>query len=424
MQKKLIALAVAGLVSGGAFAQSNVSIYGVVDVGIEHGNSGYGSQTRIQSGQSAGNRLGFRGEEALGNGLTAYFNLEQGFLLDDGQTSSNGSLTQGSGATTNGFASPTSARTNSGANVAQTNAGQYTFNRLAIAGLKGSWGSVQIGRQYSPTFAVRAAVDSSGLGTAASMATTNPGTVDRLDNAILYMSPNMGGFTVGLGYTSGSENNSNTTVTGIGCTNAGTAAATDMCNKDSGKGWGALASYANGPVYVGLAHHRVNGNGWTAAAGLLGQTDNQTVRQWQLGGTYAFSAAKLHLLWGSNKASGGGLTHPTNGDRGADAVGWAMGVTMPMGAHKFIVNYGQQNGKLTSDLDFKFFGVHYEYALSKRTNFYAAYAKVSNDDRAGNAGAGTPAGSALGTGLIVNNAAGNAGNYDPNALQFGMRHSF
>lgn len=425
MQKKLIALAVAGLVSGGAFAQSNVTIYGIVDVGVESGNSGYGSKLRVQSGQSAGNRIGFRGEENLGNGITAFFNLEQGFLLDNGQGSSNGSLTQGSGAASAGGA--TFASGNSGMNVAQTNSGSYVFNRLAIAGIKGSFGTVQIGRQYSPTFAVRAAVDTSALGTAASMATSNPGTVDRLDNAVMYMSPNMSGFMVGVGYTSGTENNTNANVFGAACSNAATAAAGDLCNDKSGRGWGLLGTYANGPVYVGLAHHRVRTAATPAAAVALGGGDVPDARQWQLGATYDFGVAKLAGLWGSHKVTISGMVHPFNGDLANDARGWALGVSVPMGAHKFIVNLGAQNDKLVADKDFKFYGVGYEYAMSKRTNLYAAYARVNNDDRAAGGGAGTVAGSALATGLMVTNpiaAGGSLGNYDPSALQFGMKHSF
>ncbi|MEI7432128.1 MAG: porin, partial [Betaproteobacteria bacterium] len=87
MQKKIIALAVAGLVSGVAFAQSNVTVYGIADVGVEVANAGNGTQFRVQSGQSAGSRIGFKGEEALGNGLKAEFVLEAGVNLDTGAIS-------------------------------------------------------------------------------------------------------------------------------------------------------------------------------------------------------------------------------------------------------------------------------------------------------------------------------------------------
>ena len=56
MQKKIIALAVAGLVSGAAFAQSNVTVYGVVDAYYGHFSSGSSNQTinAINSGGLSG----------------------------------------------------------------------------------------------------------------------------------------------------------------------------------------------------------------------------------------------------------------------------------------------------------------------------------------------------------------------------------
>lgn len=81
--KKFIVLAVAGLVSGGAFAQSNVTIYGIMDASV-FGWSGNGeSSTGISSSNYSTSRLGFKGEEALGNGLKAIFNLETQLTLDD-----------------------------------------------------------------------------------------------------------------------------------------------------------------------------------------------------------------------------------------------------------------------------------------------------------------------------------------------------
>ncbi|MBK8118055.1 MAG: porin [Sulfuritalea sp.] len=77
MQKKVIALAVAGLVSGSAFAQSNVTIYGLVDVGVTYVTAdGKNSGWAIDNGLLSGSRLGFKGQEDLGNGLKAIFTLE------------------------------------------------------------------------------------------------------------------------------------------------------------------------------------------------------------------------------------------------------------------------------------------------------------------------------------------------------------
>ena len=79
MQKKIIALAVAGLVSGAAFAQSNVTISGIADVGFQQSskseNSGTKSQSAINDGGQDASRVTFSGKEDLGNGLSAIFAL-------------------------------------------------------------------------------------------------------------------------------------------------------------------------------------------------------------------------------------------------------------------------------------------------------------------------------------------------------------
>ena len=82
MQKKIIALAVAGLVSGVAFAQSNVTIYGVADANYYYASGDNLSRTGVDSGGLNGSRIGFKGEEALGNGLKAIFTMEYGTTID------------------------------------------------------------------------------------------------------------------------------------------------------------------------------------------------------------------------------------------------------------------------------------------------------------------------------------------------------
>ena len=130
MQKKLIALAIAGLASGAAFAQNNVTIYGVADVGVEVGNYGDGAKFRVQSGQSAGSRLGFKGEEALGNGLSAIWTAEMGIAFDNGQLTSHTTNTASSATT--GSSSVNGA--NGGTNVQNTSSS--IFQRQVFAGLK------------------------------------------------------------------------------------------------------------------------------------------------------------------------------------------------------------------------------------------------------------------------------------------------
>jgi predicted porin len=127
MQKKLIALAVASLASGAALAQTNVTIYGVVDAGYVYssGSAGPGMGTNtfsgIASGIAAGPRLGFKGEEALGNGLKACIHARVRLNPD---------LTAASVTTADG----------------SLNA------RQQFVGLASKLGTVALGRQYAPGF--------------------------------------------------------------------------------------------------------------------------------------------------------------------------------------------------------------------------------------------------------------------------------
>src|SRR5678815_3054784 len=97
MKKNLIALAVFGAFSGAALAQSNVTLYGIIDVGYRYSDpdaSNVSSTKGIDSGIQSGNRWGIRGSEALSPTLNAVFTIEGGFGLDTG------TLSQGSAACT------------------------------------------------------------------------------------------------------------------------------------------------------------------------------------------------------------------------------------------------------------------------------------------------------------------------------------
>src|ERR1700761_2499534 len=83
MKKSLLALAVLTAVTGAASAQSSVTLYGKVDLGLvlDSGNAG-GKSVRISSGVTGGSRLGFKGVEDLGGGMKASFQLETGYCAD------------------------------------------------------------------------------------------------------------------------------------------------------------------------------------------------------------------------------------------------------------------------------------------------------------------------------------------------------
>lgn len=118
---RVVALA-AGLLSASAFAQSSVTLYGVLDTGIEyvsHANAAGDHVIRMPgiTGELP-SRWGIRGAEDLGGGLKAVFILESGFNLRGGDSGQGGRL----------------------------------FGRQALVGLEGPWGSLTFGRQYTMSY--------------------------------------------------------------------------------------------------------------------------------------------------------------------------------------------------------------------------------------------------------------------------------
>lgn len=83
MKKTMLALML-GASAGAAVAQSNVTVYGIVDVALVRESGGTASSTKLTSGVEAGSRLGFKGSEDLGGGVSAIFLLENGFQADTG----------------------------------------------------------------------------------------------------------------------------------------------------------------------------------------------------------------------------------------------------------------------------------------------------------------------------------------------------
>src|ERR1700733_12822529 len=116
MGKIGFALLSIGIISSHAYAQSSVTLYGIIPSGIAYVSNESGhSNVRVISGSQQGPRIGFRGSEDLGNGLSAIFELENGFNSQTGVLSQGGRL----------------------------------FGRQAYVGLSSAhWGSVMFGRQY------------------------------------------------------------------------------------------------------------------------------------------------------------------------------------------------------------------------------------------------------------------------------------
>lgn len=123
--KHVLAAAALTALSGAAFAQAQVTLFGIVDAGMltQSKSRAGGSLTRMETSGLRQSVWGLKGKEDLGNGLTAFFNLESHFDMDTGALHGTGD-TAGSGT--------------------------ILFRRQANLGLSGDWGSITLGRQYGP----------------------------------------------------------------------------------------------------------------------------------------------------------------------------------------------------------------------------------------------------------------------------------
>lgn len=202
MKKTLVAAATL-IAATGAFAQSSVTLYGVVDASLEN-VKGADSVTRVSSSNYASSRLGFRGVEDLGSGLKAKFVLESAINVDTGE-----------------------------------NGGKATrfFDRAAWLGLEGAYGELRLGRIDSSIGLL--AGNSAILGAQAyddlKIADTFAGSkYRRVDNAITYVLPTLAaGLSAQVQYS--------TQVSG-----------SELADTDEGKAFGLNVQYAAGPFGAGL----------------------------------------------------------------------------------------------------------------------------------------------------------------------------
>lgn len=213
MKKSLLALAVAAAVSPAAFAQTNVTLYGIADVGISADRTGVNGQDtaiRVNSGYMSTSRFGITGSEDLGAGLKGIFTLELGFGGDTG------GFTQYRGNPGSPTASPQGAATQAGTTNQFGTTIAAGFNRRSFVGLQSGFGTIALGRDYTPFFWAQLATDNLGYGlygnllNSTALSGTGSELFSRVSNAIFYTSPKFAGLTVRAMASAGSESfNSN-----------------------------------------------------------------------------------------------------------------------------------------------------------------------------------------------------------------------
>ena len=362
--KKTLSLLFSAAATCTAFAQSSVTLYGLMDLSVGASNVGQGttlpsgtvptakgvSIKRMDSGLVFGSRLGFRGQEDLGAGLRA------NFLMEMGINATNGTFNQGG----------------------------LAFGRQIFVGLGGSNWTLTAGRQYTPMDLQIASSEPLGGGywgniTGEALAayesigsTAGNGTFQlaaRADNSLL-LSMKTGELTFNV---MGALGN--------------TAAATP----GYGRFFNAGVTYASGPLRADVSFVRMRQNIEQVKVGAASEWMNQ----WLVGGSYDFGAAKLYagaFEFNGPKNRANLSTVATLGAVGANGQAFAwdknrlvwIGTAVPLGggtlkaqvARETYPYVGAASGTST------ILGLAYDYPLSKRTVPYISYGQVTNDSRA------------------------------------------
>ena len=293
----------------GVLAQSTVTVYGRVDMGVSKENDGESflpggihgvnpltmavtpANDNWQVRQGSGSRLGLRGSEDLGGGLKANFNFEHRFNPDTGASTS-----------------------------------ATDFWRQSWVGLSGGFGELRLGRDYTPIYQVGLASDPWGYSNIAQVGSVHlqGGTALRQNNQIQYISPKLSGFQV--------------------------RAAIAPTETDNQKNYYSFAgTYGSGPLYLGLAY----------AHNQRAESAEKTA-SWILAGAYDFGFARFNAAYSAHEVTGLKSRNIT------------VGATVPVGTGRVLAALSHlRDGEDGVDLKTTTLGLGYEHPLSKRTTLYA-----------------------------------------------------
>lgn len=313
----LLSMAALTGLAAGAHAESEVTLYGLIDLGYMYDHvDGKGTSQSIDSGNVSGSRWGIKGVEDLGNGLKAIFQLESGFNADNGTSGQSGRL----------------------------------FGRWAYVGLQSpTLGEIRLGRQWvlgrewggvATPFSI--AWSRSGMGTTFGYNDGDFGSSGIADNMVMWRSSKLHGFEAAVGYSFqvngdqefGTGNNNRVVTAGI--------------------------RYRRGPLRVALTydHLYVDRRKVSGQANPAGDTTN-----WQLGASYDFEVVRIHA--GAGRISDANKGPAKNVDKD---YAWTAGVRVPIGPGALLASWQQ-----TTNSKIKVYAVGYEYDLSKRTDLYAFF---------------------------------------------------
>lgn len=364
MQKKLIAAAVAGVLAAPlvAQAQSTVQIYGVAEWEYGYLDQGNG-RPKVDYNEVTGSYLGFKGEESLGGGLSAWFQCET--TMDIRAFDQTG-----------------------------------LCSRNSALGFKGAFGNIWGGRWHTP-FSRMYGIGAVGVeetgnlgfsrihGGSASASISEQGTGDagplnrqsfrRRETCLTtYETPNFGGFMVGFAFSCG-----NAASDGIG---AGGATSNGVNKKP--RVWSTAATYRQGPLGLGIGYERhVNVGVFNGVAGVDPELDD---RAWGAVGRYTFGPVLLGVTYMDRKLERTATqtvknrTWTIGGEwtiAGPHALHFAYGDTSDSKGNSTAAVGGTTGGfeAVGPDTGYKAFTLAYQYSFSKRTTAKIGWVRYDND---------------------------------------------
>jgi predicted porin len=362
MKKSLIALAVMAA-AGAASAQSSVTLFGIVDLSFRHvKGDGNGKQSLLARDGYNSSRLGFRGTEDLGGGMSASFWLEAGVNPDSGAGDATNLNNQASGLNPTVGGVPTAGATA----VRAAGTQGLTFNRRSTVSLAGGWGELRLGRDYAPHFwnwtifdpfgtqgvgSATNLINGAAQGTSFNSAGGIP-TLVRASNSVGYFLPaNLGGFYGQVMYAMG-ENADN-------CVAQVAPAATGCGGPDGdGRHLGARLGFGSGPFNVAA--------GW-------GRTDYAAgdYNVWNVGGQWDFGMAKLLAQYSRDEFDSAANPRQRS---------WLIGALVPVGAGEIRFSFvdTKTSGLAAGSDGARQLAFGYVHNLSKRTALYATIARLDN----------------------------------------------
>lgn len=330
-----IAAAVSAFAAGTASAQ-NVTLFGRVDTGVQYTskhagtNSGDDDLTEVKSGGILPSIWGLKGSEDLGGGLKAVFNLEADFASDTGGSRGLGNISTA------------------------------TFGRQANVGLSSDWGTVLIGRQYSPALLAELGTDPRGHKESFSMLLPYAGNQLPPGNDLTGNNNGAGIFTSNLVSYTGKFG-----PIGIG---AGFGLGEGNGGQGDGRTYSVGLTYT-GPVVVSGSYQKIEG-----------APDAETER-YALGLALPWDIFTFKVLWQHAEGKDFDTVVAGADDFKTDVIGVGADIKWG-GANTTTLAYYQGEDDDNHDDKTKSLVLSNDYAFSKRTTLYAQYVYVDKDSEA------------------------------------------